>query len=241
MVSKSKEDGETTTTITASTTIHLTPSKPLSYNELNPVSAPTEFYGPLGVSVVLFFTPLMVYVLFYTCNEVTGCSPTTSSGWSVLWEMNKENSWPDVAGRFWDWETVVVYMGYYLYLIACWVIIPTERIEGTVLRDGRRNKYKMNGMSFFLFPFPFLSFQINTSPLLKTLRGSSKPPHGDFYTCNTDEMSRYTNTLIDFRINLRLSIEPRRCRTFNLALSSLGTIMFSNISFRFLSSCIFPN
>lgn len=130
----------TKTTITAKAQVSLPPKK--SYAELNPRSKPTEFFGPIGTTIVTFATPAVAYALFFTCNEVTGCNPSASS-LSAL--ASTIGNWPSSAGKLWEWKALAVYLAWYAWCIATWVLLPTEWIEGLLLRDGTRKKYKMNG------------------------------------------------------------------------------------------------
>jgi len=142
-------DREVTTTITA--TAHLTlPSHPtpMTYDQLNPKSAANEFYGPIGTAIVLLTTPLITYGLWFACNETTGCMPPNRDAWRLL--GNLIGDWPATNGQFFEMQSVGVYAGFFAYLVACWVLIPVERTEGTLLRDGRRNAYKLNGFHTLL-------------------------------------------------------------------------------------------
>ncbi|EJT52206.1 C-14 sterol reductase [Trichosporon asahii var. asahii CBS 2479] len=137
-------EGEVTTTITATTHVTLQPTVPKTYDELNPRSKPTEFCGPLGTLAVTIGTPLTAYFLYYACNEVTGCGlPTSSSQWDAI--LNGWRNFPSVAGRLWDTKAALVYLGWYMWCVGCWWLLPGEWIEGTLIRDGTRKRYKMNG------------------------------------------------------------------------------------------------
>lgn len=139
---------EVTTTITA--TAHLTlPSHPtpLTYDQLNPKSAPNEFYGPIGTAIVLLTTPFITYGLWFACNETTGCTPLNLAAWRLLGDLIGD--WPATNGQFFEMQSVGVYAGFFAYLVACWVLIPVERTDGTLLRDGTRKAYKLNGERVF--------------------------------------------------------------------------------------------
>lgn len=137
--------GETTTTITATT--HLTlPSHPtpMTYDQLNPRGKATEFLGPLGAIGVSTVAPLTAYFFYYACNESTGCPPRSVRDWSTI--LDRLGGWPSTAGKLWEWKAVGVYLVWYTFCIACWAILPGEKVEGNLLRDGRRKTYTMNGM-----------------------------------------------------------------------------------------------
>ncbi|KAK4687856.1 hypothetical protein P7C73_g2274, partial [Tremellales sp. Uapishka_1] len=104
---------------------------------MNPVSKPTEFFGPIGCFGVTVFTPLIAYLLFYGCNEASGCPPR-SLAFTIA-------DYPSIAGQFWDWKAFAVYLGWYAYVVVCWIVLPGEKVEGTLMRDGHRKTYTMNG------------------------------------------------------------------------------------------------
>ncbi|GMK57223.1 hypothetical protein CspeluHIS016_0400570 [Cutaneotrichosporon spelunceum] len=134
------QEGEVTTTITATTTVKLPAATTKSYAELNPRLKPTEFFGPVGTFILTFATPIVAYALFYGCNEVTGCSVPPTRNF-----LEWVGDWPSSAGALWEWKAAGVYLAWYMWTVLCWNILPGEWIEGTLLRDGTRKKYKMNG------------------------------------------------------------------------------------------------
>ncbi|RSH81588.1 erg24, C-14 sterol reductase [Saitozyma podzolica] len=143
-MAKDAHEGEVTTTITATT--HLTlPAHPtpLTYAELNPRSSPSEFFGPIGTLAVTIFTPAITWALWFTCNETTGCPPSTRAGWQAVAENILD--WPSSAGKWWDWKAAGVLMAFYLYLVICWAVLPGDKVQGNLLRDGTKKTYTMNG------------------------------------------------------------------------------------------------
>lgn len=139
------QDEVTTTTITATTEFVLPPK-----SELNPRSKATEFFGPIGAAAVTLGTPFTAYALFYACNEVTGCAGSTA-GATLAEVFGDKLAWPSTAGRLFEWKALAVYSAWYAWCVLCWAILPQEWIEGGLLRDGTRKKYKMNGTRFIFF------------------------------------------------------------------------------------------
>jgi delta14-sterol reductase len=138
------KQGEVTTTITATTHITLPAHPtPLTYDQLNPRSKPVEFFGPPGTFAVTTLTPVLVYFLFFGCNETTGCTPTTLGGWKGVWDNLVD--WPSNAGKWWDWKVTGVYLAFYAYLVITWAFLPGDKVQGTLMRDGHRKTYTMNG------------------------------------------------------------------------------------------------
>jgi delta14-sterol reductase len=133
---------EVTTTITATTTLDLpTNVIPLTYEQLNPKSKPTEFLGPIGTAGATILTPTIAYLLFYGCNETYGCPALSAEGWG----KTVTNDWRSINGWWWDWKAAGVYLAWYAYIVACWKFLPGEKVQGTSLRDGTRKTYTMNG------------------------------------------------------------------------------------------------
>lgn len=128
---------EYTTTITAKAEFTLPPR-----SELNPRSTAKEFFGPIGTTAVTLITPAVAYALFYSCNEVTGCSAASAPANLARWAGE---TFPSSAGAIFEWKALAVYCAWYAWCVACWVLLPQEWIEGNLLRDGTRQKYKMNG------------------------------------------------------------------------------------------------
>ena len=138
------QNGETTTTITATTHLTLPVHPiPLSHDQLNPLSSPTEFLGVIGTSGISIIASFTVYFLFYACNEATGCPATNKEGWTTMLEGVRQ--WPSSAGRLWEWKAFAAYLAWYAYCIVCWAVLPGEKVDGNLLRDGNRKVLKTNG------------------------------------------------------------------------------------------------
>jgi len=61
------------------------------------------------------------------------------------YKVGFQNGWPAINGKLWDWGAAGVYAGWYAFTVICWNILPGEQVEGTVLRDGKRKMYNLNG------------------------------------------------------------------------------------------------
>lgn len=143
----SDQEESTTTVITATTHLDL-PAHPhiKTYQELNPRSKPTEFFGPWGTGAITLFTPLFTYFFFFACNDAVGCTPTSVQGWKDALAL--VGNYPSSAGKLWEWKAAGVYLGWYAFCMICEVVLPGQRVQGNLLRDGRRKVYRMNGQSF---------------------------------------------------------------------------------------------
>jgi delta14-sterol reductase len=155
-MTQNAEDTETITTFVATTqvTLPLHPPKP-SYDKLNPRSKPTEFLGPAGALAVTVGTPIMAYLLWFGCNESVGCPPPMSS-WFNLQSLGLLpesgfggglSGWKGLFDRVFDVPAMLLYLAWYTYTVVCWYVLPGDWVEGTLLRDGTRRLYKINGAS----------------------------------------------------------------------------------------------
>lgn len=157
-----EKDGVSVTTVTATAHLDLPahPKQP-TYDQLNPKSSPTEFLGPLGTLGVTVTTPIFVYLLYFGCNETTGCPP----GWnSSTRSFNIQYS--DIEAMFeklFDLKAFIVYLGWYAYIVACWALIPGDWVEGTLIRDGTKKLYKVNAFSTLLLTTGLLVPVVATS------------------------------------------------------------------------------
>lgn len=130
---------------------------------LNPRTTRYEFLGPVGAFLIVIGVPATMYGLYFGCSEQTGgCSPAfdaTAVGVAL-------SSWTWWKG-LWDTEAALAYLVWYAYVVVAWLVLPGEWIEGTVMRDGRRKKYKINGTC--------LQFPLDCADL--NVHGVSSVPH----------------------------------------------------------------
>ena len=92
--------------------------------------------------------PILCYAFAFLCNDKTGCpapsllSPSTLS----LDKLRRETGWPGFANLL-SWKVLGWVAAYYGLSLAMQAFLQGESAEGTVLRNGRRLRYKFNGMS----------------------------------------------------------------------------------------------
>ncbi|KAF5005590.1 hypothetical protein FDECE_7997 [Fusarium decemcellulare] len=106
-----------------------------------------EFAGPLGAFGISFGLPILVYIFAFACNDISGCpvpsllSPKTLS----LDRLKHEVGWPQTGmiGLF-SWEALATSIGYVLVNAILYRVLPAAEVEGTVLRSGRKLKYRLN-------------------------------------------------------------------------------------------------
>jgi delta14-sterol reductase len=47
--------------------------------------------------------------------------------------------------KLWDAQAFLVFVAWMVYIFIAWAILPGDWVEGTLLRNGTRQKYKING------------------------------------------------------------------------------------------------
>ncbi|EFP89732.2 uncharacterized protein PGTG_15388 [Puccinia graminis f. sp. tritici CRL 75-36-700-3] len=105
---------------------------------VNPRTTEFEFGGRIGAIGVTLSVPFFTYWLNLACTAQTGCllGPQILD-LRTLWNTT----------NFFSLEACYVYLGWYMYLVLCWLVLPGKSVDGTVLRDGTRLSYKINGQS----------------------------------------------------------------------------------------------
>lgn len=107
---------------------------------MNPPTRHYEFLGPPGALLNTLAVPAVAYALFFACNEENACRPRLDLD-AVL----------DVVASLpslWDTDAALIYLSWYAFCVLAWVILPGDWVDGTVLRDGSKKKYKINGTTF---------------------------------------------------------------------------------------------
>ncbi|KAF4983087.1 hypothetical protein FZEAL_1416 [Fusarium zealandicum] len=108
-----------------------------------------EFFGPPGAFILSFFLPVLVYVLYFACNDISGCPapsllhPKTLS----LDKLKQEVGWPEngVAGLA-SWEASAAVVAYNVLSLILFRMLPATEMEGSELRSGGRLNYRINSM-----------------------------------------------------------------------------------------------
>lgn len=116
---------------------------------MNPPTRHYEFLGPPGALLNTLAVPAVAYALFFACNEENACRPRLDLD-AVL----------DVVASLpslWDTDAALIYLSWYAFCVLAWVILPGDWVDGTVLRDGSKKKYKINAFSTFLLALGIVS------------------------------------------------------------------------------------
>ncbi|KAH8898136.1 delta(14)-sterol reductase like protein [Thozetella sp. PMI_491] len=111
-----------------------------------------EFGGPLGAVGVSFGLPILLCIFYFGCNDITGCPAPSllSLGTLKLENLKREVGWPGLDA-FFTWEVTAWMLGYLLFNLVLYRVLPATEVEGTVLANGGRLKYRLNAFSSSMF------------------------------------------------------------------------------------------
>lgn len=142
--------------------------------ELNPRTINYEFMGPAGAFLITLAIPAVTYLLYFGCSErAGGCPPAhlfpsypslhdavSSGNTADAVELVKTSAGiigeslkvavtdPEWWKGLWDPKAALMYAAWYAFCVVSWAVLPGDEVEGTVLRTGGRQKYKINGECF---------------------------------------------------------------------------------------------
>ncbi len=123
-------------------------------NPLNPKTTSYEFLGPPGAFLITFGVPIFAYVLYFTCNDSSGgCPPPVDSLYPSLVQAVSD---PAFWWKLWDPKAFVCYYSWYALCLLAWAVLPGDWVQGTKLRNGEYQRYKINGTISRSDPFFFL-------------------------------------------------------------------------------------
>lgn len=110
---------------------------------LNPRTTSYEFLGPPGALAVTLGVPFLTYMLYYGCSEQWGgCPPPLETvGEFLKTGVSDVSNW----SKLWDTQATLLYLGWYAFCVLSWFILPGDWVEGSVMRNGQKQKYKING------------------------------------------------------------------------------------------------
>jgi delta14-sterol reductase len=118
----------------------------MSSKNINPRTTHYEFLGSPGALILTLFTPVIIYALYFDCSETTGgCPPPLSTiSFDKILDSLKDLSW---WASLWDTDAAIMYLAWYAFCVAAWLILPGDWVEGLPTRTGVKKKYRINGMS----------------------------------------------------------------------------------------------
>ncbi|KAF8319008.1 ERG4/ERG24 ergosterol biosynthesis protein [Clavulina sp. PMI_390] len=121
---------------------------PVPTSALNPRSNASEFFGPLGATVLVPVLPVVIYGLYFSCNEASGGCPPDP--WTIPFYINQALSNKAWWASLFDLEAFGVFIAWMAWMVLLWAVLPGEWVEGTTLRNGTKQKYKINAFSTLL-------------------------------------------------------------------------------------------
>ncbi|KAI8365944.1 ergosterol biosynthesis ERG4/ERG24 [Radiomyces spectabilis] len=131
-VKKSKETPATSSAASASS------------DALNPKTTTYEFGGPLGALGMVAVLPLLV-LFFSVCCDPTGYpSRYLFMGYQHYFERLLS---AEYLKSLYDPVAIFAYFGFVLLQAFFYFVLPGDTVPGTVMRDGNRLKYKINGFT----------------------------------------------------------------------------------------------
>lgn len=111
--------------------------------QLNPRTEHYEFLGPLGALFITIGVPATTYALYFGCSETSGgCPPALDT---IQPTVVAAVSNPDWWKSLWDTKAAIMYLAWYAFCVVAWLVLPGDWIEGTLVRDGTKKQYKING------------------------------------------------------------------------------------------------
>ncbi|KAI9209915.1 ergosterol biosynthesis ERG4/ERG24 [Polychytrium aggregatum] len=139
--------------------------------ELNVRTTSYEFFGPVGAAVLVPLLIVTTLGLFPLCTKES-CSP-------LVLVTDPQSVLDNIAAlKWWDWKAAGVYMLWISFHFVGYLVVPGRIIEGTMLRNNSRLKYKINGLTmayltaallggalYFYGLAPFVWIAENTLPL----------------------------------------------------------------------------
>lgn len=103
-----------------------------------------------GAAAIVFGLPVLMYVFYFACNDVSGCpAPALLAPRTLSWAALKSQiPWPqDGLTGFASWEATGWTAAYYFLSLALYRVLPAQEVYGTKLREsGRPLKYRLNCM-----------------------------------------------------------------------------------------------
>ncbi|KAH7312321.1 putative C-14 sterol reductase [Stachybotrys elegans] len=110
-----------------------------------------EFGGPLGAAAIVTLFPLLYYVFYFACNDISGCpAPILLTPSQLTWDtLKSQMPWPENGiWGFASWEATGWLVAYYMLSLVLGFALPAQEVDGTKLREsGKALKYRLNAFS----------------------------------------------------------------------------------------------
>lgn len=117
-----------------------------------------EFLGPPGAFIISFGLPVLVYVLTFFCNDISGCpAPSLLHPYTLNFDqLKKEIGWTGF-GALLNWQAFAGTLSYYLLSLTLYRVLPGEEVNGVALKSGTKLKYRFNAWHSALFILTLLA------------------------------------------------------------------------------------
>jgi delta14-sterol reductase len=101
-----------------------------------------------GTTFLTIALPTLLYAFVFGCNDKSGCpAPALFRLKTVSAEtLKRDLGWP--AEGIWglaSWDATFWTLAYYLFSAVLQRVLPAQEVDGVVLANGSRLKYRMNG------------------------------------------------------------------------------------------------
>ena len=108
-----------------------------------------EFCGPPGAVGITLGLPLVCYLLVAACNAQDGCIGVAPV--ATLADRLRTQVTSFVAGtKLATADGAIAYLAWFAFCVVLHLALVGHQVQGTVLRNGERLPYKMNGLTIFL-------------------------------------------------------------------------------------------
>ncbi|PIK61428.1 putative delta(14)-sterol reductase isoform X2 [Apostichopus japonicus] len=146
---KSTEEHRTYTTRSATRSGQQTLEPPTDIHQRStvPKTKYYEFGGPIGVVLMMFLLPLVVYYLYFACNKGK-CQfdlyPTCEGDWK----------------KYFDVEAFLLVIGWIVFQVLIYFIPVGRIVQGLPLRSGKRLKYYVNAFYALVLSLVFFGLLV---------------------------------------------------------------------------------
>ena len=101
-----------------------------------------EFGGPFGAAGVVFGLPIVIYLLYYVCNDKMCLGHDNFSSKDFFNQFKSIYSNPS---ELISQQAARIYLGWMAFHVLLERVLPGEVVEGVTLEDGSKLRYRMSG------------------------------------------------------------------------------------------------
>ena len=126
---------------------------------------PFEFGGAIGAAGIMVGLPVVMYVLYFTCGGLADeagahewCLASPFDPAEVQRLRSRIGALPSsVVGELWSWRACWIFATWFAFQVLLERLLPGEDVEGSLLKDGSRLKYRLNGHLAFWVSLLFVA------------------------------------------------------------------------------------